>query len=403
MAIVKAKAGKGSLSDVFNYVLDKEKTDDTLISSKDCMAETAQKEFELTKHRFGKTDGRTYFHIVQSFSPEDDITPYEANNIGLEFAEFFEGYQVLVVTHTNREHLHNHIIVNSVSFEDGKKLHMEKADLQALKEYSNKVCRKYGLTTTETDTRAGKMQKWKKDLIHTAFLAIAYTDSIEGFIGYMENHGYGVRWEADRKYITFTTPDGIKVRDNKLFDERLLKDNLELYYAMGGCLGPMANEYAFYQTPEHEPYAKQTATAGLVNLIGNFLSIAPQRADYTPRRLTEMDKWEKERLEQILAQTRLYVNPSWFEGFGMTAVEMMGWGIPTVVADNTAQREVTQGLCRYYSPTDDPEALAERLLDEVENPTAREQLDLAARRMRESYDYVTVSREYWKLMTGENL
>ena len=302
MAIVKAKAGKGSLSDVFNYVLDKEKADDTLISSKDCMAETAQKEFELTKHRFGKTDGRTYFHIVQSFSPEDDITPYEANNIGLEFAEFFEGYQVLVVTHTNREHLHNHIIVNSVSFEDGKKLHMEKADLQALKEYSNKVCRKYGLTTTETDTRAGKMQKWKKDLIHTAFLALAYTDSIEGFIGYMENHGYGVHWEADRKYITFTTPDGIKARDNKLFDERLLKDNLELYYAMGGCFGPMANEYAFYQTPEHEPHAKQTATTGLINLIGNFLSIAPQRADYTPRRLTEMDKWEKERLEQILGK-----------------------------------------------------------------------------------------------------
>ena len=175
MAIIKSKAGKCSLSDVFNYVLYKEKTDDTLISSKDCMAETAQKEFELAKHRFGKTDGRTYFHIVQSFSPEDDITPYEANNIGLEFAEFFEGYQVLVVTHTNREHLHNHIIVNSVSFEDGKKLHMEKADLQALKEYSNKVCRKYGLTTTETDTRAGKMQKWKKDLIHTILRAAAKT------------------------------------------------------------------------------------------------------------------------------------------------------------------------------------------------------------------------------------
>ena len=81
MAIVKAKAGKGSLSDVFNYVLDKEKTDDTLISSKDCMADTAQKEFELTKHRFGKTDGRNYFHVVQSFSPEDDITQYETNNI----------------------------------------------------------------------------------------------------------------------------------------------------------------------------------------------------------------------------------------------------------------------------------------------------------------------------------
>ena len=94
----------------------------------------------------------------------------------------------------------------------------------------------------------------------------------------------------------------IKVRDNKLFDERLLKDNLELYYAMGGCLGPMANEYAFYKTPEHELHAKQTATTGLVNLIGDFLSIAPQRASYTPRQLTEMDKWEKERLEQILGK-----------------------------------------------------------------------------------------------------
>ena len=74
------------------------------------MAETAQKEFELTKHRFSKTDGRTYFHIVQSFSPEDDIDPYVANNLGYEFAPFFEGYQVLVVTPTDREHLHNHII-----------------------------------------------------------------------------------------------------------------------------------------------------------------------------------------------------------------------------------------------------------------------------------------------------
>ena len=110
MAIVKVKAGKGSLSDVFNYVLDREKTEAHLIAGKDCMTETAQKEFEMTKLRFGKTDGRTYFHIVQSFSPEDDLDPYVANNLGYEFAHFFEGYQVLVVTHTNREHLHNHII-----------------------------------------------------------------------------------------------------------------------------------------------------------------------------------------------------------------------------------------------------------------------------------------------------
>ena len=207
MAIVKVKAGKGSLSDVFNYVLDKEKTEAHLIAGKDCMTETAQKEFELTKLRYGKTDGRTYFHIVQSFSPEDEIEPYVANNLGYEFAQFFEGYQVLVVTHTNREHLHNHIIVNSVSHENGRKLHMERADLEALKTYSNKLCRRYGVSVTETDSRAGRKKKWKDDLIHTAFLGIAFSGSKDEFIEYMENHGYGVQWEDKYKYITYTTPD----------------------------------------------------------------------------------------------------------------------------------------------------------------------------------------------------
>ena len=302
MAIVKVKAGKGSLSDVFNYVLDREKTEAHLIAGKDCMTETAQKEFEMTKLRFGKTDGRTYFHIVQSFSPEDDIDPYAANNLGYEFAHFFEGYQVLVVTHTNREHLHNHIIVNSVSHENGKKLHMERSDLEALKAHSNELCRRYGVSVTETDTRAGKKKKWKDDLIYTAFLGIAYTASKDEFIEYMENHGYGVHWEDSHKYITYTTPDGIKVRDNKLFDERLLKGNLELYFAMGGCFGPLANDYIYYETPEHDPGAKHTMSTELVSLIGDFLSIAPQTIYYTPRPLTEMDKWEKERLEEILGR-----------------------------------------------------------------------------------------------------
>ena len=302
MAIVKVKVGKGSLSDVFNYVLDKEKTDDSLISGKDCMSETAQKEFELVKHRYVKTDGRTYFHIVQSFSPEDGITPYNANSLGLEFAGFFEGYQALVVTHTNKGHLHNHIIVNSVSFENGRKLHMEKADLQALKEYSNKLCKKYGLSVTEIDTRAGKKQKWKDELIRTAFIGLAYSDTASGFIEYMENHGYGVRWEDERKYITFTTPEGIKVRDNKLFDERLLRDNLELYFATGGCMGEMAKEYIRYQTPEHPPKAKETVTVGLINLFADLLCSNPRTSLYTPRALTERDKWEKERLEQILGK-----------------------------------------------------------------------------------------------------
>ena len=303
MAIVKVRTGKGSLSNIFNYVLDKEKTDEKLIIGKDCMTETAQKEFEFTKKQFGKTDGRTYFHIIQSFSPEDNLSARDVNTLGYNFAEYFEGYQALVVTHINKEHLHNHIIVNSVSFEDGKKLHMEKSDLQALKNYSNEVCKDYGLSVVETDTRAGKMKKWKKDLVQTAFIALAYSDTKETFIDRMNQHGYGIRWEEDRKYITFSTPDGIKIRDNKLFDERLLKNNLELYFTMGGCLGPMSNEYIYYKTPEHEPNLKLTVTTGLITLIGDFLSIIPPtRVHNPPPQPTEMDKWEKEQLEQILGR-----------------------------------------------------------------------------------------------------
>ena len=135
---------------------------------------------------------------------------------------------------------------------------MERSDLEALKAHSNVLCRRYGVSVTETDTRAGKKKKWKDDLIHTAFLGIAFSGSKDEFIEYMENHGYGVQWEDKYKYITYTTPDGIKVRDNKLFDERLLKDNLELYFAMGGSFGPLANDYIYYETPEHDPGAKYT-------------------------------------------------------------------------------------------------------------------------------------------------
>ena len=68
----------------------------------------------------------------------------------------------------------------------------------------------------------------------------------------MREHGYKVQWEDKYKYITFTTPEGYKVRDNKLFDKRFLKNNLELYFAMGGCDGEMLDIYCDYVTPYHD-------------------------------------------------------------------------------------------------------------------------------------------------------
>ena len=97
----------------------------------------------------------------------------------------------------------------------------------------------------------------------------------------------------------------------------------------------------------------------------------------------------------ILNQTRLYINASYFEGFGMTAVEMMGNGIPTIVANNTAQPEVTRGLCRYYSPTNDDIKLAEQILDDLEHPKSKQELTKIADIIRQSYTYENIAKQYW--------
>lgn len=103
----------------------------------------------------------------------------------------------------------------------------------------------------------------------------------------------------------------------------------------------------------------------------------------------------EEELQRIIGQTRVYVNPSLYEGFGMTAVEMMGNGIPTIVADNSAQRETTLGLCRYYSPATDNDALAKSIMEEIETPTSKEKLKMISDKIRSTYNHVRVAQEIW--------
>ena len=106
----------------------------------------------------------------------------------------------------------------------------------------------------------------------------------------------------DFKYITFTTPEGYKVRDNKLFDERFLKNNLELYFAMGGCDGEMLDTYCDYVTPYHDDSFTMTSTNGLFDLLGDILSTVPPDYYYQPHYVNEMNTMEKLRLEKILGR-----------------------------------------------------------------------------------------------------
>ena len=154
-----------SLADVIAYAVDEEKTrrkdqsSETLddeheqvlqqyVSGINCATSTARMEMLAVKKRFGKEDGVIAYHGYQSFAPEE-CTPAMAHEIGVRLAQelWGERYQVLVATHLDKaKHLHNHFVVNTVSFLDGRKYHRTKQDYRDMRRISDRLCREYGLS-----------------------------------------------------------------------------------------------------------------------------------------------------------------------------------------------------------------------------------------------------------------
>lgn len=296
MAIIKFTSGKINPRAVINYVCNKEKTTDKLISGKDCMPESCEYEFAEVKKAFGKTDGRTYYHMIQSFSPNDRITPEQAHEVGLQMAELFEGYQVLVVTHTNKAHTHNHLVINSVNFENGKKLTISNQELERIKNYSNSICLQNGWDVTEAKTRRNRNPKWKQIIIEDALTAMAESYSMDEYISKLKELGIYVSYNPDYKYMTYSDAEGHKCRDAKLFDERLLKKNLELYFDLGGAETLIGDTILDYETPK-----SGNCTDGLTDLITNFIdTIQADEEEYDDTYYIH----DRKKLEKIVEKMR---------------------------------------------------------------------------------------------------
>lgn len=296
MAIIKFTSGKINPRTVINYVCNKEKTTDKLISGKDCMPESCEYEFAEVKKAFGKTNGRTYYHMIQSFSPDDRITPEQAHEVGLQMAELFEGYQVLVVTHTNKAHTHNHLVINSVNFENGKKLTISNQELERIKNYSNSICLKNGWDVTEAKTRRNRNPKWKQIIIEDALAAMVESYSMDEYISKLKELGIYVSYNPDYKYMTYSDAEGHKCRDAKLFDERLLKKNLELYFDLGGAETLIGDRILDYETPK-----SGNCTDGLTNLITNFIdTIQADEEEYDDTYYIH----DRKKLEKIVEKMR---------------------------------------------------------------------------------------------------
>ena len=211
-----------------------------LVSEINCDGENAFKEFMATKKSYGKTDGMNFYQYVQSFSPEENITPHQAHEIAIEFAEkAWTGYEVLVATHCDVQHIHSHFVINSVSFENGKKLRQNPNTLKSLRALSDEICRHHNLSTLEPYSKDGmkistreyrtavKGQSWKFKLMNDIDKAMNISGSKEDFINAMSIMGYSVTWTDDRKYITYQCPNKMKCRDIKLHNDKYLKGSME--------------------------------------------------------------------------------------------------------------------------------------------------------------------------------
>ena len=215
-------------------------TNRQLVSGINCDGENAYKEFMTVKKAYHKTGGMFFYQYTQSFSPRENITHEQAHEIALEFAEkAWQGYEVMVATHSDREHIHSHFVINSVGFEDGLKLRQSPNTLKALRRLSDEICGEHGLSVLKPYDKSGmKMstkeyrvavrgQSWKFRLMADIETAMEYSGSRRDFVDNMSSLGYSMTWTSQRKYITFLCPNGMKCRDIKLHEEKFLKENIE--------------------------------------------------------------------------------------------------------------------------------------------------------------------------------
>ena len=152
MAVVKIKTIKSNLEAVINYAKNGDKTENgILVTGVNCIPQTAYNQMALTKKFFHKENGRQGYHIIQSFNGKE-VSPQEANEIGTLLAEelFGDKYQAIVCTHINKDNVHNHIVLNSVSFIDGSKYHNSKLDIALIKDKSDELCKEYELSVVQT-------------------------------------------------------------------------------------------------------------------------------------------------------------------------------------------------------------------------------------------------------------
>ena len=283
---------RAAMRGVMRYVMQEKKTaweGAPLVSGVNCQPQSVYDDFLNTKLLYHKDGGVMFYHMVQSFPKGAAVDPRQAHEAARRLAEFFDGCEVLVCTHVDREHIHSHCIINSVNFDTGKKLHMAKEQIQELMRRNDAICQEMGLPVFEAARQqsrgmsgaeyhtALKGQSWKLRLMNTIDACMKYAADKDAFVSLMMSEGYAVRWEDTRKYITYTTPDGMRCRDNKLHEEKYCKEVMEHEFRI-------RTEIVSARTQAAQHPADRTSDADTISQrvsLENRLGANDERSGYT--------------------------------------------------------------------------------------------------------------------------
>ncbi|MEG0645331.1 MAG: relaxase/mobilization nuclease domain-containing protein [Cetobacterium sp.] len=239
MAIIKCLPGTKSLKNQLKYLEKEGKTSEELKDGINCTTDNVEKEFNIVKEMYNKKEGKQYYHYTQAFNPEDKINPEKAHEIGREWIEKnIKGHQIYMVTHVDKEHIHNHFLINSVSIEDGKKLQINPKKLEKMKIESNRICEREGLTKinlnkkneifkTDGEYRIEKrgQETWKGELREVIELELKNSKNLEEFRENLKEK-YDVETRVTKNTISYKHPTQKKSVRGKRLGENYTKESV---------------------------------------------------------------------------------------------------------------------------------------------------------------------------------
>ena len=313
MAITKILPRNARLDVAIRYILNGDKTDNQILTAYfNCDPGWAYRQMMDTKRDVGRTGGRLAYHIIQSFEP-GEVTPELALEIAKEFVrEDLSDYEVIVGTHIDKGHIHNHILFNSVNSRTGKKAHFSERDYyERIRARSDELCRKHGLSVIERDSgKASSYVEWlRKSRGQPTFRSMLEADlrdaiedaaSLGDFFMLMEHKGYEIKYGNRlsfrlRGQERFMCPG----RKNPLFTEdgilAAIQGNMD---AVEAGLKPVAA-----CRPVFTPYRKHPKLTGFMDLYTHYLYILGKIAKRTyPPRMTPKMRADVMKFEKLKAQ-----------------------------------------------------------------------------------------------------